>query len=99
MPQKRKRRSSNLEIDKAGEDMMLNAKNLEVFVPEEYDVSVVIDSESLDNSNNLFINPAHILQMFQDQNIRIKLLEAKLENQQQIIESKSSEKVPTGGPQ
>lgn len=94
MPQKRKRRSSNLEIDNSGEDMMLNAKNLEILMPEEYDASVVIESESLDNSNNLFINPAHILQMFHDQNIRIKLLEEKLEKQQKIIESKSSGKEP-----
>ena len=80
----RKRNSNNSDnLNNSADDMMLNAKNLEVLLPDKYDALVNIQAEK--QPENLFINPAHILQLFHDQNARIKSLEQKLENQEKII--------------
>jgi len=87
MPRGRKRNISDQNIPES--DMILNSKNLEVLMPAQFDPSVAVNSKPLCDEKNPseFINPVTILQLFHDQNTRIKLLEDRLEQQQQQIKN------------
>jgi len=87
MPRGRKRNIFDQNNPESGDDLIFNSKNLEVLVPEKFDATVAVNSNPLSDNESIFINPVHILQMFHDQNNRIKVLENRLEQQQQQIKN------------